>query len=106
MQKFANVRRILFGPLCEKNLFSMFANKKGVSKQKCADHPVQMSSLIIACVICLLESIISKLDTNKFSVLVYRGSYMSFHALLNLLLNDLRKRDKMRGLLSILSLFR
>ena len=35
----------------------------------------------------------------------YRGSYMSAHVLLNLL-NELRKRDKMRGLPSILSLFR
>ena len=34
----------------------------------------------------------------------YRGSYMSAHVLLNLL-NGLRKRDKMRGLPSILSLF-
>ena len=34
-----------------------------------------------------------------------RGSYMSAHALLNLL-NELGKRDKMRGLPSILSLFR
>ena len=31
---------------------------------------------------------------------VYRGSYMSAHVLLNLL-NELGKRDKMRGLLSI-----
>ena len=36
---------------------------------------------------------------------IYSGSYMSFHVLLNLL-NELRKRDKMRGLLSTLSLFR
>ena len=36
---------------------------------------------------------------------LYRGSYMSAHVLLNLL-NKLRKRDKMRGLPSILSLFR
>ena len=36
---------------------------------------------------------------------LYRGSYMSAHVLLNLL-NELGKRDKMRGLLSILSLFR
>ena len=35
----------------------------------------------------------------------YRGSYMSAHVLLNLL-NELQKRDKMRGLPSILSLFR
>ena len=34
-----------------------------------------------------------------------RGSYMSVHVLLNLL-NKLGKRDKMRGLPSILSLFR
>ena len=33
-----------------------------------------------------------------------RGSYMGAHVLLNLL-NKLRKRDKMQGLLSILSLF-
>ena len=36
---------------------------------------------------------------------VHRGSYMSAHVLLNLL-NELRKRDKMRGLPSILFLFR
>ena len=36
---------------------------------------------------------------------VYRGSYMSAHVLLNLL-NELRKRDKMRGKPRILSLFR
>ena len=35
----------------------------------------------------------------------YRGSYMSAHVLLNLL-NELGKGDKMRGLPSILSLFR
>ena len=36
--------------------------------------------------------------------LIYRGSYMSAHVLLNLL-NQLGKRDKMRDLSSILSLF-
>ena len=36
---------------------------------------------------------------------VNRGSYMSAHVLLTLL-NELEKRDKMRGLPSILSLFR
>ena len=36
---------------------------------------------------------------------INRGSYMSAHVLLNLL-NELGKRDKMRGLPSILSLFR
>ena len=34
----------------------------------------------------------------------HRGSYMSAHVLLNLL-NELGKRDKMRGLPSIISLF-
>ena len=37
--------------------------------------------------------------------ILYRGSYMSTHVLFNLL-NKLRKRDKMRGLLSILLFFR
>ena len=36
---------------------------------------------------------------------MYRGFYMSAHVLLNLL-NELGERDKMRGLPSILSLFR
>ena len=36
---------------------------------------------------------------------MYRGSYMSAHVLLNLF-NELSKRDKMRDLSSILSLFR
>ena len=35
---------------------------------------------------------------------LYRGSYLSAHVLLNSL-NELRKRDKMRGQPSILSLF-
>ena len=36
---------------------------------------------------------------------LHRGSFMSAHVLLNVL-NELGKRDKMRGLPSILSLFR
>ena len=36
---------------------------------------------------------------------LYRGSYVSAHVLLNLS-NELRKRGKMQGLQSILSLFR
>ena len=43
-------------------------------------------------------------NTGKIKDAVYRGSYMSAHVLLNLL-NELGKRDKMRGLPSILSLF-
>ena len=41
----------------------------------------------------------------QHSHLLHRESYMSAHVLLNLL-NELGKSDKMRGLLSILSLFR
>ena len=41
----------------------------------------------------------------EFHVMIHRGSYRSAHVLLNLL-NKLGKRDKMRGLPSILSLFR
>ena len=37
--------------------------------------------------------------------IINRGSYMSAHVLLNLL-NELGKRDKRRGLASILSIFR
>ena len=43
---------------------------------------------------------------NKFNIPIHRGSYMSAHVLLNLL-NELgKKRDKKRGLTSILSLSR
>ena len=41
----------------------------------------------------------------KYLFIIYRGSYMSAHVLL-ILLNELGKRDKMRVLSSILSLFR
>ena len=46
---------------------------------------------------------LNKIDNNHFWEL-YRGSYMSAHVLFNLL-NQLGKRDKMRDLPSILSLF-
>ena len=42
---------------------------------------------------------------NVQRICLHRGSYMSAHVLLNLL-NELGKRDKIRGLPSILSLFR
>ena len=48
------------------------------------------------------------IQTSQYGQCSYRknrGSYMSAHVLLNLF-NELRKRDKMRGLPSILSLFR
>ena len=49
--------------------------------------------------------VIAALSTMVMQVSIYRGSYMSAHVLLNLL-NELGKRDKMRGLPSILSQFR
>ena len=54
------------------------------------------------------DFLILALETSLFSQLthaIHRGYYISTHVLLNLL-NELGKRDKMRGLLSILSLFR
>ena len=44
-------------------------------------------------------------DPGEMPQSVYRGSNMSAHVLLNLL-NELGKSDKMRGLSSILPLFR
>ena len=41
----------------------------------------------------------------NFHYILHRGSYTSAHVLLDLL-KELRKRDKMRGLPSILSFFR
>ena len=46
-----------------------------------------------------------RMGLQRQSYVKNRGSYMSAHLLLNLL-NELGKRDKMRGLSSILSLFR
>ena len=45
------------------------------------------------------------LTKSHVHVLLHRGSYTSAHVLLNSL-NELGKRDQMRGLPSILSLFR
>ena len=47
-------------------------------------------------------NIVTNLEYQNY---VHRGSYMSAHVLLNLL-NELGKTDKMRGLPSILSIFR
>ena len=52
----------------------------------------------------LLDNAISTKISRAGSILT-RGSYMNAHVLINLL-NDLGNRDKMRGLPSILSLFR
>ena len=46
-----------------------------------------------------------KFIKQDFASFINRGSYMSNHVLLNLL-NKLGKREKMRGLPNILSLFR
>ena len=53
----------------------------------------------------MLDSIYHVTFIMCLSILIHRGSYMSAHVLLNLL-NELRKRNKMQGLPSILSLFR
>ena len=53
-----------------------------------------------------MQCIITGKQSNKINLTdetKNRGSYMSAHVLLNLL-NEVRKRDKMRGLPSILSL--
>ena len=52
----------LYGPLHEKTCLWGFANNKG------ADQPVHPHSLISTFVICLLESIISKLAKSKISL--------------------------------------
>ena len=62
-------------------------------KEKKAEQFSKIPCLI--CLIFLLQRLVN----------VYRGSYMSAHVLF-ILLNELGKRDKMRGLPSILSLFR
>ena len=51
----------------------------------------------------MLKCLLDQLE--MYSCHIYRGSFMSAHVLLNLL-NKLGKRYKMRGLPSILSLFR
>ena len=61
--------------------------------------------LLIRCCIKGYYSNNVNLELLVHSMTGYRGSYMSAHVLLNLL-NELGKRDKMRGLSSILSLFR
>ena len=59
----------------------------------------------ITTLLCTSGYITTLLCTSGLSILIHIGSYMSAHVLLNLL-NELGKRDKMRGLPSILSLFR
>ena len=48
---------------------------------------------------------VDTLPPKQRQININRGSYMSAHVLL-ILLNELGKRDKIRGLLSIVSLFR
>ena len=61
------------------------------------DHlRIQIISCRYSCVRSMFQRFLHKIN---------RGSYMGAHVLLNLL-NKLGKRDKMRGLPSILSLFR
>ena len=54
-------RKLIYGPRREKTCLGEFVNNKG------ADQPARPRSLIGACDICLLESIISKLATSEIS---------------------------------------
>ena len=68
---------------------------------KGADEPMQMHNLNRSLLLAQKQS----MDIDKdLCLILNRRSYMSAHVLLNLL-NELGKRDKMRGLLCILSLF-
>ena len=62
---------------------------------------------MMTCIVVLWEiigphEVIRKYLTEQVTEQLHRGSYMSAHVLLNLS-KDVRKRDQMRGLLSILS---
>ena len=71
------------------------------SRNRCSSWDDRLSQ-----VQCTVLKGMYKLKNNRGSQYMWhRGSYMSAHVLLNLL-NKLGKRDKMRGLQSILSLFR
>ena len=61
-----------------------------------------MLKVVRKCSILLKKQKLKK--RNVIFIRINRGSYISAHVLLNLL-NELGKRDKMRGLPSILSLF-
>ena len=61
-------------------------------------EPVLVAHTTLLDISCCGSLVLSKAN-------MHRRSYMSAHVLLNLL-NELGKRDKMRGLPSILSLFR
>ena len=54
--------KALIGPRREKTCLPEYANNKG------ADQPAHQCSLISAIVLCLLESIISKLATREISI--------------------------------------
>ena len=66
---------------------------------------VSRSGVVLDCINSRSLITFSLLFSYLSLVPTYRGSYMSAHVLLNSL-NKLGKRDKMRGLPSILSLFR
>ena len=64
-----------------------------------------MITIITVCIGLIATILVFENSEQYKSTDRYRGSYLSAHVLLNLL-NELGKRDKMRGLPSILSLFR
>ena len=83
---------VLISTLQKTVLVPLFALKQDITVGK--------QNYIAACT--EYESCVS---LHNFHICIHRGSYMSANVLLNLL-NELGKRDKMRGLPSILSLFR
>ena len=70
------------------------------------EHMFNLIGYLITAILVLINFLrIFPMQYQRFPNYINRGSYMSAHVLLNLL-NELGKRDKMRGLPSILSLFR
>ena len=83
----------------------------GLSPIRTSDYLKRVSvlgtgSIVSGCAVCFfLSPFVLEFSIVGPSFVMYRGSYMCARVLLSLI-NELRKRDKMRGLPSILSLFR
>ena len=80
-------------------------NHEYISKLLCCSH--SSSKCVDEGDTLIIEALRISDQHQQVSLFVHyidRGGYMSAHVCLNLL-NELRKKDKIRGLLSILSLF-
>ena len=83
----------------------MLLSINSVHNLKCVKiQPCIYVIMYIKTVVERLKLMLVNLPNAVNNLAINRGSYMSAHVSLNLL-NELRKRDKMRGLPSILSLF-